>query len=72
MKRETRLARGEEIVMAVAVSSEELAGSFARSQHRLLIDGEWVEAASGETFATFNPATEETLAEVAYGRAEDI
>ena len=58
--------------MAVAVSSEELAGSFVRSQHRLLIDGEWVEAASGETFATFNPATEETLAEVAYGRAEDI
>jgi phenylacetaldehyde dehydrogenase len=58
--------------MAVAVSSEQRADGFVRSQHRLLIDGEWVEAASGETFATFNPATEETLAEVAYGRAEDI
>ena len=58
--------------MAVAVSSEHQADSFVRSTHKLLIDGEWVEAASGETFATFNPATEETLAEVAYGRAEDI
>jgi len=58
--------------MAVAVSTEERADSFVRSQHRLLIDGEWVEAASGETFATFNPSTEETLTEVAYGRAEDI
>ena len=45
--------------------------SFAR-QHKLLIDGEWVEAASGETFETINPATEERLAEVAHGQAEDI
>src|SRR6202044_2978608 len=35
-------------------------------------DGEWVEAASGKTFETFNPATEEVLAEVAHGEAEDI
>ena len=55
--------------MAVAVSSDELAGSFVRSQHRLLIDGEWVQAASGRTFETINPATEETLAEVAHGEA---
>jgi phenylacetaldehyde dehydrogenase len=34
--------------------------------------GEWVEAASGKTFPTINPATEETLAEVAHGEAEDI
>jgi len=58
--------------MAVAESVGQQADSFISSAHRLLIDGEWVEAASGETFATFNPATEETLAEVAYGRAEDI
>jgi phenylacetaldehyde dehydrogenase len=38
----------------------------------LLIDGEWVEAASGKTFETFNPATEERLAWVAHGAAEDI
>ena len=39
---------------------------------KLLIDGEWVEAASGKTFETFNPATEESLGSVAHGAAEDI
>jgi len=58
--------------MAVAVSSEQQADTFVRSQHKLLINGEWVEAASGETFETINPATEEVLAEVAHGQAEDI
>ena len=58
--------------MAVAVSSEQQADSFVQSAHKLLIDGEWVEAASGKTFQTINPATEETLAEVAHGEAEDI
>ena len=36
---------------------------------RMLIDGKWVEAASGKTFTTYDPATEEPLAEVA-GRRE--
>ncbi len=45
---------------------------FVRGAHKLLIDGEWVEAASGRTFATINPATEEHLADVAWGEAEDI
>jgi phenylacetaldehyde dehydrogenase len=58
--------------MAVAVSPDQLADVFIRSDHKLLIDGEWVEAASGQTFATINPATEETLGEVAHGQAEDI
>jgi phenylacetaldehyde dehydrogenase len=58
--------------MAIAESVEREADSFVQAQHRLLIDGEWVEAASGETFASINPATEETLAEVAHGQAEDI
>jgi acyl-CoA reductase-like NAD-dependent aldehyde dehydrogenase len=54
--------------MAVAVSAEQQADSFIHSPHKLLIDGDWVEAASGQTFATLNPATEETLADVATGR----
>ena len=58
--------------MSLAMSVEQQAESFVHSPHKLLIDGEWVEAASGQTFATFNPATEETLAEVAHGQAEDI
>ncbi|WP_424811518.1 aldehyde dehydrogenase family protein [Roseococcus sp. YIM B11640] len=39
---------------------------------RLLIDGKWLEAASGKTFETINPATGELLAQVAEGGAEDI
>jgi phenylacetaldehyde dehydrogenase len=46
--------------------------SFLSSPGKLLIDGEWVPAASGKTFETINPATEERLAEVAHGEAEDI
>jgi phenylacetaldehyde dehydrogenase len=60
------------MVMAVAVSSPQQAESFVQSEHRLLINGEWVEAASGKTFETINPATEETLTEVAWGEAEDV
>ncbi len=41
-------------------------------QTQLLIDGKWVDAISGKTFATINPATEEVIAEVAEGDAADI
>ena len=34
---------------------------------RMLIDGKWLEAASGKTFETRNPATGEILAHVAEG-----
>src|SRR4029079_9031990 len=43
-----------------------------RTPGHLLIDGEWVEAASGKTFATLDPATEESLGRVAHGAAEDV
>ncbi|WP_243634801.1 aldehyde dehydrogenase family protein [Roseicella frigidaeris] len=39
---------------------------------RMLIDGKWLEAASGKTFETHNPATGEVLARVAEGDSEDI
>ena len=45
---------------------------FLSKPKRLLIDGEWVEAASGKTFETFNPATEKSLGSVAYGATEDV
>jgi aldehyde dehydrogenase (NAD+) len=38
----------------------------------MLIDGKWVEAASGKRFESRNPATGELLATVAEGDAEDI
>jgi phenylacetaldehyde dehydrogenase len=39
---------------------------------RLLIGGEWIEARSGETFATVDPATEETITDVARAGADDV
>ena len=41
-------------------------------QTKLLIDGKWVTAASGKTFETINPATEEVIAQVAEGDAADV
>lgn len=41
-------------------------------QTRLLIDGKWQDAADGRTFATLNPATEEEIAQVAYGSKVDV
>ncbi|MEY4179507.1 MAG: hypothetical protein RLY70_3081, partial [Planctomycetota bacterium] len=41
-------------------------------QTRLLIDGQWVEAASGKRFPTFNPATGERIAEVAEADRVDV
>src|SRR5262249_34256029 len=39
---------------------------------KMLIGGAWVEAASGKTFDSINPATGDVLARVAEGDAEDI
>ena len=38
----------------------------------MLINGKWVDSASGKTFSTYNPATGEVLANVAAGDHEDI
>jgi aldehyde dehydrogenase (NAD+) len=51
------------------------AGTFAAPairQTKILINNEWHDAVSGKTFATNNPATEEKIADVAEGDAEDI
>src|SRR5256886_2407867 len=45
---------------------------FTAAPRKLFIDGQWTEAASGKTFETPNPATGETLANVAEGDVEDI
>src|SRR4051812_29858186 len=41
------------------------------SHRQMVINGEWVSAASGKTLAVENPATEETIAEVAFGTRDD-
>jgi phenylacetaldehyde dehydrogenase len=45
---------------------------FVSKTGKLLINGKWVDAASGKTFATYNPATGGVLANVAAGDKEDI
>src|SRR5687768_7771346 len=39
---------------------------------KLFINGEFVDAKGGQTFATINPATEEKLTDVASGDATDV
>jgi aldehyde dehydrogenase (NAD+) len=48
------------------------AALLAATPRDLLIDGRFVPAASGETFATLNPATGAEIAQVALGGAEDV
>ena len=44
----------------------------ASKKYQLFIDGQWVDSESGKTFKTPNPATGETLAEVAEADKADI
>jgi phenylacetaldehyde dehydrogenase len=48
------------------------ASRFAARTHGMLIGGKWGPAASGETFTTIDPSTEQVLAEIPRGGAEDI
>jgi phenylacetaldehyde dehydrogenase len=57
---------------AVEVTPTSPVGQYLTKPKKLLIGGKWGEAASGKTFATLNPATEEVLAQVAEGDAADI
>jgi phenylacetaldehyde dehydrogenase len=45
---------------------------FLSRPRKMLIGGQWVEARSGKTFETFDPATGEVLAHVAEGDRADI
>ncbi len=61
--------------MTVAVSKPALgkdAQSFLAKKHRMLIDGKWVEAKSGQTFPVEDPATQETIGQVPAGDKADI
>src|ERR687893_1232926 len=54
------------------MSSPELAENNSPRKYQLFIDGQWVDSDSGKTFTTPNPATGETLAEVAEADKADI
>jgi betaine-aldehyde dehydrogenase len=53
------------------MSSSQTASASPR-RYQLFIDGQWVDAESGKTFSTPNPATGETLAEVAEADKADV
>jgi phenylacetaldehyde dehydrogenase len=54
------------------VPPEEKVTGFISRKHKMLINGKWVDSASGKTFPTYNPATGEVMAQIAEGDREDI
>ncbi len=58
--------------MTVTTEVSKTTRDFVGTTRRLLIDGQWVDAASGKTFVTTDPATEQEITHVAHGEAEDI
>jgi aldehyde dehydrogenase (NAD+) len=59
-------------LFAYAPAPESTAVVSVREKYGLFIDGSFVDAIDGATFPTINPATEETLSQVALGGAADI
>ena len=61
--------------MATATQTIPLDQNVARyvsKPRQMLINGKWVNSASGKTFPSYNPATGDVLAQVAEGDKEDI
>ena len=60
--------------MGIAVSPQihPRVAEFIDKPRKMLINNKWVDAVSGKTFPTYNPATGEVLAQVAEGDREDI
>ncbi|WP_066359880.1 aldehyde dehydrogenase family protein [Herbidospora mongoliensis] len=56
----------------MTVTLEKSVQDFISTPRQLFIGGQWVDAASGRTFATPNPATGDTLATVAEADKEDV
>jgi len=55
-----------------AIPVDENVSRYVAKSRQMLINGKWVNAASGKTFPTYNPATGEVLARVAEGDKEDV
>ena len=58
--------------MSLVKEKELLCQQFLSKPKKMLIDGKWVEAESGKTFETLNPATGEVLAKIPEGGKADI
>lgn len=58
--------------MAVAIPTAQDAQHFTATPRKLLIGGDWVDAADGGTFETIDPGTGQVLTTVAHGKAADV
>lgn len=59
-------------VAKIAPSAPGTGRFLAKARMQLLIDNKWVDAQSGKTFDTINPATGEVLAQIAAANAPDV
>ena len=56
----------------IAAQIDQQVAKFLSKPKKMLIDGKWVDAVSGKTFATLDPSNEEPLVQVAEGDKQDI
>ena len=56
----------------VTVTSPALGPKIVPTATKLLINNQWIPSESGKTFATFNPATGEEIAQIAEADAADV
>ena len=57
---------------ATFAKAESLGSALAKGPRGLIIDGQSIQAQSGKTFATLNPATGKEICQVAEGGAADV
>ncbi|MWV26847.1 aldehyde dehydrogenase family protein [Aurantiacibacter rhizosphaerae] len=57
---------------AIHAQADQLGAALAKGPRGLIIDGKTVQAQSGKTFATVNPATGQEICQVAHGDAADV
>jgi len=58
--------------IAQRLSIDPAAKSYVSKPRKLLIDGAWVNAASGKTFSVYDPSTGEVMVQVAEADAADV
>src|SRR5438874_8307922 len=67
--RRTSVPRKETTARAASIATK---SPVPVRQTKMLVDGRWIDSASGKTFPTINPATGETNTHVAEGAKADV
>ena len=58
--------------MSTVASPQKVISAPKIRRTQMLIDGQWQDSASGQTFPTCHPATEKKIADVARANEEDV